>query len=144
MVTTQLTRDEILAAAQRLIQEDLHDLEQKAAPASAATPAQLVDRLGALRTHLSEQFRHEEQGGYAQEVLTQAPQQERVVRKLLEQHADLAKSLDELIEQARAAESVDEGLCERVREWANRLREHESQENGLLEDAFNVECCAED
>ncbi len=144
MVNTQLTRDEILAATHRLILEDVQDLEEKVAPAPQATPVQVGDRLTALRTHLTEQFRHEEQGGYAQEVLTQAPQQERVVRKLLDEHVGLNKALDELLEQARAAESLDEAFCEKVRAWIRDLREHESQENALLEDAFNVVCCAED
>jgi hypothetical protein len=144
MVTTQLTREELLAATHRLILEDVEDLEEKIAPERQATPAQVSDRLTALRTHLTEQFRHEEQGGYAQEVLTQAPQQERVVRKLLDEHADLTKAVDELVEQARAEESLDEALREKVRAWIRRLRDHESQENALLEDAFNVECCAED
>src|SRR5260370_35173262 len=89
MVNTQLTRDEILAATHRLILEDVQDLEEKVAPAPQATPVQVGDRLTALRTHLTEQFRHEEQGGYAQQALTQAPQQERSVRKQLAEHGGL-------------------------------------------------------
>jgi hypothetical protein len=144
MVNTQLTRDEILAATHRLIQEDLQGLEENLASAPSGTPAQLGDRLTALRTHLTEQFRHEEQGGYAEDVLTHAPQQERAVRKLLDEHAGLTMALDELVEQARARASIDDAFCEKVRAWIHNLREHESRENALLEDAFNVECCAED
>jgi hypothetical protein len=144
METNEPKRNPALAAAQRLTFHDVQDLEQKIGPSSRSTAAQVRDRLTTLRTHLVAQFHHEEQDGYGQAVLAEAPQFERTVRTLLGEHAHLLSALDELLQQARTAESRDPALFEKAEAWIGRFREHESQENTLLEDAFNVVCPAED
>ena len=82
--------------------------------------------------------------GYAQVVLSRAPQLDRRVHRLLDQHPELAPQLSELRHTIVRSKSVDEPVRVQVRAWIQRLRQHETPENRLLEDAFNVEYCAED
>jgi hypothetical protein len=144
METTQLTTAANLTEAHQRVQESLCDLDEKTAPAGTVTKVELGERLELLRTHLAHQFRLEEADGYAEEVLTRAPEQERKVRKLLDQHVELTQSLAALSGEMRTVEPLDDALRGKVRAWVHRLRAHESQENLLIEDVFNVDCCAED
>jgi len=132
------------AEEHRLLLGDLRDVEEMAGPGGTALPAALAERLRGLRARLAEHFRGEEQDGYAQVVLARAPHLDRKVRALLEEHAELARSLETLVRRAETAGSVDEALRQALEEWLGRFRRHEAQENLLLEDAFDFDCCAED
>jgi hypothetical protein len=133
-----------LHEAHRQMLADLRDLEEQIGPAATLAPWDVSARLSILRSRLHEQFRFEEEDGYAHEVLARAPQLGRKVVKLLDDHAALAQSLEALVEQARVAESLDDSLRHQLRSWIHRWRQHESEENIIFEDAFNVECCAAD
>jgi hypothetical protein len=123
---------------------DLQDLEDQAGPAPTLAPADVSERLSVLRARLADQFRFEEEDGYAHEVVARAPQLGRKVVKLLDDHAALTQSLEALVEQARVAECLNDSLRHQLRTWIHQLRQHESEENIIFEDAFNVECCAAD
>jgi hypothetical protein len=49
-----------------------------------------------------------------------------------------------LIEQAKAATSLDDSFREEVRGWVERVRQHAARENELVQDAFNLDIGAED
>jgi len=144
MKSNQATPAANLIAEHKLLSEDLDYLEEKVGSAGTVTPAALSERLHALRTRLAEHFGVEEQDGYAQTVLARAPQLDRKVRKALSEHAELMKSLEVLMQQVQASQSLNDSLRESLGAWIHRFRQHESQENLLIEDAFNVEVPAED
>jgi hypothetical protein len=127
-----------------LLQEELRVLEEWAAASGTADPAELVECLARLRTHLAEHFRLEEAEGYGVTVLVRAPHRERAVQALLKEHGELSRLLEGLTRTAASARCVTDELRETLRAWIHRLRRHESQENLLFEDAFDLECCAED
>src|SRR5579884_3835548 len=77
-------------------------------------------------------------------VLARAPHLDRKVRALLAEHGDLARALEAVIRKEEAARSADAGLRQALATWLGRMRRHESEENQLVEDAFNCEPCAGD
>jgi len=77
-------------------------------------------------------------------VLARAPHPDCRVRGLLGEHAELARSLEVLARRAEAARSADEALRHALGAWLGRLRRHQSQENQVIEDVFDLECSAED
>jgi hypothetical protein len=93
--------------------------------------------LVALRAHVTDHFRQEEQGGYMAAVLEHQPHKERAVQQLLAEHRQLAEALDALLGDAVAAQGGDDGFRGRVGAWVEWLRRHEAAENVLVEDAFN-------
>jgi hypothetical protein len=97
-----------------------------------------------MRTHLTEHFRLEEHGGYLDGVRQREPQADRTIAKLHTEHRELTEALDDLLDETKAAELLEEALREKVRGWVMRVRCHESRENRLIQDAYNLEICAED
>jgi len=101
------------------------------------SPAEARQYLAELRDHVAQHFRCEEAGGYMGAVLQRRPQSERVVRRLLAEHGPLMQGLDALLREAGTAKQIDDGFRARVGAWAELLRRHETEENVLVEDAFN-------
>jgi Hemerythrin HHE cation binding domain len=132
-----------LAEAHHVLLKDLADLEHFVQPAAPIEPVDIHSRLDSLRGHLGRHFRFEEQNGYMQAVLTRAPHQERRVRMLREQHDELWHSLTDLLRRA-AVKAVGEEFRHDLRAWIERVRYHETQENLLVEDTFNIEVTASD
>jgi DNA-binding transcriptional ArsR family regulator len=144
MGRTEPSVAEALARAHAALLEDLRKLEEAARPASGEGLAELRARLSATQTHVTEHFRFEEQNGYMDAVRKREPRLERTIQQLAEEHRQLAQSLAVLLEQARAATSLDDPFREAVRRWIERVREHEARENDLVQDAFNLDIGAED
>ena len=144
MGITENSVAESLGRAHVVLLADLRVLEQSARPSSGEGLAELRARLGATQTHVTEHFRFEEQNGYMEAVLKREPRLERAIQQLAEEHHSLAQSLAVLIEQARAATSLDDPLREGVREWVERVRRHETRETDLVQDAYNLDIGAED
>jgi len=115
-----------------------------AGPAGTAHPSALAEALRGLQVRLTEHFRGEERDGYGPAVLARAPHLDRKVRALLAEHGDLARALEAVIRKEEAARSADAGLRQALATWLGRMRRHESEENQLVEDAFNCEPCAGD
>lgn len=134
----------VLGRAHRALLEDLRTLEEDVGPESAANLAEFRTRLGATYTHVCEHFRFEEQNGYMDEVMKREPRLQRIVQVLGEEHRDLRQSLDALCGDIRLAASVDDAFREKVRQWIQRVRHHETRENELVQDAFNCDLAAED
>jgi hypothetical protein len=144
MEKTRRQPKERLIEDRQLIMKDVQYMEGRSNSRGIIAQDKLSKRLRSLKPHLAEYFRKEEQDGFAQAVLVRAPQLERKVHSLMDEHAELARSLETLIRLAEDSESLDDGFREQLRAWVHRFREHESYENVLFEDAFNVECGAED
>jgi hypothetical protein len=135
---------EALGQAHRTLLADLVELEQAVFPSSGESLAELRAQLGEVHAHVTEHFRFEEQNGYLDSVRKREPRLERTVQQLAEEHGQLRQSLDALIREARAATSLGHTLRDEVREWIERVRQHESRENDLVQDAFNLDISAED
>ncbi len=132
---------ETLTQAHAALSEQLRLLDEAAL---AAGVVELRNRLGSTQTHLVEHFRLEEQNGYMGAVRERAPRLERAIEQLALEHHELARSLQALIAQSKAATSVDDPFRQQIREWIKRVRRHEAHENDVLQDAFNLDIGAED
>jgi hypothetical protein len=133
------TFSDLMLRAHAALREDLLSIKQ-----ALGSPAEARPRLFALRAHVLDHFRQEEQGGYMAPVLERSPQQERTVQRLLGDHRRLARALDALIEEAATAAVIDDGFRERVWAWADDLRRHEADENVMVEEAFNRDVGSKD
>jgi iron-sulfur cluster repair protein YtfE (RIC family) len=144
VVRTEDSIAEALGQAHVALLADLRKLEQAVHPSSGEGPAGLRARLGEAHAHITEHFRFEEQNGYMDAVREREPRLERAIHQLAEEHRQLARSLEVLIEQARDATSLDDRFRDEVREWVERVRRHEARENDIVQDAFNLDIGAED
>jgi hypothetical protein len=144
MGTRHRSAAEALTRAHLALRKDLGLLEEAARPASGEGTTELRARLGATRTHVVEHFRFEEENGYLDAVRQREPRLERAVQQLADDHRRLARSLDALVEEARAAARLDDTFRGKVRAWMEQLRQHEVRENDLIQDAFNTDIGAED
>jgi hypothetical protein len=115
---------------------DLHELESAIGSGSREGPAEIVTRLGQVRTHLANHFRFEEQGGYMAPVLKEEPRFGRVIQELLAEHGKIAQALDELIYEVSRAQSWEVVPLEKIRVWIGQVRHHEACENNLVQEAY--------
>lgn len=123
---------------------DLSRLEETVGSRTVQGLAELQAALAATRAHIAEHFHFEEENGYLEAVRQRAPQHDRVIQGLLEEHHQLTAALDKLIEEIRKASSLDEALKAKVRVWIAKVRLHEAQENRLVQQVFNQDTPAED
>jgi hypothetical protein len=139
MPSIKPTLGDQMLRAHAALQEDLRAIRQ-----ALGTPAEARRQLFALRAHVLDHFRQEEQDGYMAPVLARQPQQERTVARLLAEHGRLASGLEDLVREAAEATVIDDRFRERVWAWAEDLRRHEADENVLVEDAFNRDVGSKD
>jgi hypothetical protein len=135
---------EALGRAHAALLEDLRKLEEVVHAISDARLAELRARLGVTRMHLTEHFRFEEQSGYMDVVRKREPRLERAVQQLADEHGQLRQTLDALIGELGSATHLDEALREKIPAWIKQVREHETRENDLVQDAFDLDIGAED
>jgi hemerythrin-like domain-containing protein len=127
---------EALHEAHTDLLRDLQELEKAVSSESREGPAELGARLGKVRTHLTNHFRFEEEGGYMAPVLKEEPRFGRVIEELLAEHSQMAQTLDALIQEVNRAQSVQAIPRERVRAWVGQVRHHETRENNLVQEAY--------
>jgi hypothetical protein len=135
---------EALGQAHGALLADLRELEQAVQPSWGEGLEELCAQLAAAQAHITEHFRFEEQNGYMDVVRKRQPRLERTIEQLAEEHGHLRHSLDGLIAEARTATSLGDILREEIREWIDRVRQHEMRECDLVQDAFNLDITAED
>lgn len=133
-----------LAAAHRELLGSLRQLEQAADALPDDDEGELMARLEGTRARLDDHFRFEEANGYMQSVLDRAPQLERKVQHLRDEHGELRQSLAALTREAEGAQVASRRFRAGLKEWVGRLRDHEKRENLLVEDVFNSDVAAED
>ncbi len=144
MRRTETSLAESLQQAHAALLDDLRKLEEASRAAPREGPGELRTRLDATHAHLVEHFRFEEQNGYLDAVRKQEPRLERVIEQLAQEHRQLLQALEALIEAARSPRCLGEPFQAEVREWVERVRQHEVRENDLVQDAFNLDLGAED
>lgn len=144
MKTTETSGADELRQAHAALLQDLRSLDEAVRPTTGEGLAQLLERLGATRTHISAHFRFEEQNGYMDVVRKREPRLERAIQHLIVEHQQITQTLDALVEQAMAMASPTATFREKARGWIERVRRHEAHENDLIQDAFNLVIGGED
>lgn len=137
-MTKQVSGVEPLLRAHRQLLEDLSHLEK----AAAGDGARMGPGLARARADIGRHFLFEEQNGYLDSVRQREPFKERQIQTLYGQHLELLRSLDELIQEA--SNGGAHALGDKVRAWVQSVRQHETEEDELVQDAFNLEIAAED
>jgi hypothetical protein len=144
MKTHQTSPAKALHRAHAVLLKDLQTLEEAARPTSVKGLAKLRTRLRATRNHITAHFRFEEQEGYMDAVRKREPRLERTVRQLVQEHGQLAASLEALVRGAETATRLEDRLCKEVHAWVERVRGHERRENELVQNTFGLDIGAED
>jgi hypothetical protein len=144
MVRTVAAVTEALRQAHTALREDLQELAAASRTDSLASLAALRVHLSATQAHITEHFRAEEEDGYMEAVRSREPRLERVLDQLAGEHSELAQALKAIIDQAAAATTLDETLRGAIRNWIERVRQHEVRENDLVQDVFTLDISAED
>ena len=144
MKTHQTSPAKALHRAHAVLLKDLLTLEDAARPTSVKGLAKLRTRLRATRNHITAHFRFEEQEGYMDAVRKREPRLERTVRQLVQEHGQLAASLEALVRGAETATRLEDRLCKEVHAWVARVRGHERRENELVQNTFGLDIGAED
>jgi len=115
---------------------DLQQLEKAVGPTSGEGPAVLGARLGKVRTHLTDHFRFEEEGGYMAPVLKEEPRFSGEIQELLAEHGQMAQDLDAIIEEVGAGPTVQDVSRRKIHAWVGKVRRHEARENDLVDEAY--------
>src|SRR6516225_10090607 len=139
MPSSEISLSEDIRRAHAALLQDLRDLEKTAQLAVAGPMTPLRDCLATTREHVINHFRFEEQDGYMDAARKRQPHLERVIQELLDEHRQLSRSLDGLIEGAEVTSHVDDALLQDIRAWVQRVRQHEARENALMQNAFNLD-----
>jgi hypothetical protein len=122
----------------------LLDVERFTLTPDGCCVEELRDRLASLRTEVLAHFRAEEQDGLLSDLTRNEPRFEHAARRLRDEHRGLEENLETLLMVAAAAESVDDALRSKIRNWIIRARQHETDEDVLLMEAVNQELGAAD
>jgi hemerythrin len=144
MPKTKNSITDALGSAHVALLADLRKLGRAVLSSSKASLAELRAKLAETRAHITEHFRFEEQDGYMAEVRKCAPRLDRTIRQLAEEHRQLSETLDAIITEATAATGLGNRLREEIRTWIKHVRQHESREDELMQDAFNVDIGTKD
>jgi hemerythrin-like domain-containing protein len=134
---------ESLREAHKALKVDLEKLEKTARSSSQDGLARLRTCLVATRAHIVAHFRFEEENGYMDKVRKREPRLERAIQQLADEHQQLLQSLDAILAQANAAPAMPDALCDEIRAWVERIRNHETRENHLVQEAFDFDIGAE-
>lgn len=143
MSNHQAVRLASLIEAHKRLQSNLQELDALVA-SPETSPSVLAKRMNDLQALLTEHFHWEEKDGYMQAVLARAPQQERAVVTLQDEHTSLARTLESLRVTLAVRPEITAELRDRFRQWIAQVRDHETRENLLVEDVFNREVTAAD
>jgi hypothetical protein len=135
---------ESLGRAHGALLKDLRALQEAACSASNRNPELLRSRLEATRRHIVEHFRFEEQDGYMDTVRHREPRLGHSIDELAKEHGQLLNEMDVLLTEVAVASTINESLSMKVSEWINHVRQHETRENHLVQDAFNLDIGLED
>jgi hemerythrin-like domain-containing protein len=136
METPEQSFADALHEAHTDLLRDLQELEKAVGAGSREGPAELGSRLEHARTHLTDHFHFEEEGGYMAPVLKEEPRFGPLVEELLAEHGQMAKALDALVQEVRQAQTVQDSHRERVRALLSQVRHHETRENQLVQEAY--------
>lgn len=104
---------------------------------------EFIWRLRDFRTHLLKHFDLEEEGGFMNEILSEAPQAMTQVKKLEAEHEQILARLDGILADLKALEVRDvsklEDIRNRVIQLISTIRGHEEAENNLIQTVYYQE-----
>lgn len=106
-------------------------------------PPLLQDALAHCRQHME----YEEREGYLSGVMDRLPNLTDTLEQLRGEHAQLLAELESRLADANAVQgdrAMAETVVPGVREWLERIRDHEIRENTLVQEAFNRDTGAVD
>jgi hypothetical protein len=135
---------ESLSRAHQALRNDLRKLEECIDSLLGQNLPLVRAHLGTTRTHLLDHFRFEEKNGYMDKVRKDVPRLEREIKRLAEEHRELAQALDALIGKAKELTNLDHPFRDEIRQWIVTVGRHETREDELVQDAFNLDIGAED
>jgi hypothetical protein len=108
-------------------------------PPATEAIAELLERTS---QHLERHFAHEEAGGYMEEALALAPRFGPQASQLLKQHAWLNQAMSQLASVARQNTHSPDAwpqIAKQTVDLLKKLLAHESGENHIFQEAFNVD-----
>lgn len=133
-----------LRAAHSELLRDLRSLEDSVRLAAKRGLDDLHERLAATYNHVQKHFRLEEENGYMDAVKKIGPHLERTIEELRGEHRKLTEDLARLIVESQGQTEPGESLRKKTLSWVNEVRQHETKENDLIQDAYNLDLAAED
>jgi hypothetical protein len=98
-----------------------------------------IQRLEALRDQLERHCDQESAGGCLEDAACGRPELAHVATRLEQQTRSLIRDLGELIQDARSGRATLDAGRRRFSELADRLRQHQLEENRLLGQAYGLE-----
>ena len=112
-----------------------------------ASLEEVVRLLQDLRDVLDIHFSEEECGGFFDQIVARAPQLSRQAKHLTEEHVQLLQETDSLIR--FAARGTGQPICWRTlalrfQDFSKLLMHHESDENGMLQRAYQEDLGTKD
>jgi iron-sulfur cluster repair protein YtfE (RIC family) len=135
------------------IQKEHEELRSKLAqihhalPQGAGHRAEIESQLRDLRDALALHFEHEEHEGFFDDITERAPRLNPQADKLCTEHEQMLQTAGKLAQLASAETGGEAWLTElhaRFREFSKQLMHHESEENALLQQAFQEDIGAHD
>jgi len=140
MTTTQVRVLQEYSALEYILLGDLCDLLDE--PGDKTTTKWLIAILDALLETLPREFDLEEQDGYLSEVTDGRPYWSTKIEGLRCEHEKLFAKLqmlrEELVQQSSFTRIAREVRTE-LRDWIDRLIDHEHRETGLLQESVNLD-----
>jgi hypothetical protein len=115
--------------------------------ARCATGVEVVALLEEVHRSVLDHFEHEEEGGCFARALLEAPRLRERAEQLLSQHVQMAAQLSALRSlgrQVRMSKPWWDDLRDQFHDFVRQFEQHESDENTLLHEAYNVDIGAED
>ena len=138
---------------QQAIEEHLHlhqlfeDLANSLTASQRTTQVAFVGGLSQLKSELLAHFDHEEMSGYFTDAIEVAPRLKSRADKLLEEHPQLAKTLDRLLGIAESGDPTDswwKSMTEAFAQFHEEFDEHERGETELIQEAYNRDVGTDD
>jgi hemerythrin-like domain-containing protein len=125
----------------RLVQVLRHALGKEEGGWTRESAHEALEAFEALKAHLKEHFAQEEEGGYLEQALAVAPRYSDEAKLLLKQHGLMTRQVAHAVETAKRA--LDEPgawatLETEARELLQKLVEHETAENRIVQKALNT------
>ncbi len=112
-----------------------------------ASRVRVEELLAELREVVRAHFVDEEDGGFFDKIIAEAPRLERQAKGILQEHQQLTKRLERMSELARSDGKAGEWWSNLETEFAGfskRFHDHEEKENGLLQETYSRDIGAED
>ncbi|MFQ5823029.1 MAG: hemerythrin domain-containing protein [bacterium] len=104
---------------------------------------EFIWRLRDFKTHLLKHFDLEEEGGFMNEILSEAPEAMNQVKKLEAEHGQIVSDLDRILSDLKEMQEKDisklDGIRNCVIQLISTIRAHETAEDNLIQTVYYQE-----